>query len=282
MLMLAPPPRRVPVSLQIANIFNGFAQVGWAVFGFSMIFFWVFGMNGDYSFLTFHGARATARGTVTNVESTGASENERTVMANHYEYSVAGRTFRGTSYSTGWSANTGDSVTVEYMEANPLRSRIEGMRRALFGPGVAFVVIFPLIGLGLLIPATRSGLRRNRLLREGLLTTGTLSGRRDTNMRVNKQPVWELTFDFVTRDGRRAQAKARATDTYRLEDEAREPLLYDPENPERAYVLDEVPLRPRIEAGGELRGRLGSALRSLILPAMIVAGHGMFLLLKLT
>ena len=277
---IAAAPRPVPLSLQVVNFFNGFSQIGWLVFGFGMIFFWIFTLNADFSFATFRDF-ATADGKVTSVESTGASENDVNVKANHYEFSVAGRTYRGRSYSTGDEVAAGEDVTVEYDEGNPERSRIEGMRRAIFGPAVALVNIFPMIGLLLLIPATRSGLKRNRLLREGMLAQGKLVGKRPTNMTINDRTVMELTFEFTARDGRPYTAKARTTDTARLEDEATEPLLYDPTDPKRAYVLDEAPARPEFEPNGELRGRPVSAVFALIIPVFVVAIHALVLYIKL-
>jgi len=33
-MQFAPPPRHVPLSLRVVNMFNGAAQLGWGVFGF--------------------------------------------------------------------------------------------------------------------------------------------------------------------------------------------------------------------------------------------------------
>jgi len=134
-VMLAPPPRSVPLSLRLLNIFNGFGQIGWLVFGFGMIFGWAFVGNADFSLLTFRGPHAQSAGRVTSVVPTGASVNRRRVMAHRYEFSVAGSTLHGTSYSDGESKSTGDEVTIEYDADHPERSRIAGMRRAQFGAG---------------------------------------------------------------------------------------------------------------------------------------------------
>lgn len=279
-VMLAPPPRRVPLSLTIVNLFNVITQIGWFVFGFGMIFAWVFIGNADFSSITFRGTHPVARGKVTRISETGASIGHRPVIANHYEFSVAGTRYDGTSYSTGDAKSAGDEVKIEYDEGNPERSRIEGQRRAQFGPGLVFVGIFPLIGFLILAFATRSGLRRNQLLRDGLLASGTLIGRERTNVTVNNRPVWKLVFEFTGRDGQRHEASANVTDTDRLEDDAQEPLLYDPNNPEKAYMLDEVPARPQFEANGELRGR-GFPIGYLIVPGLVIAGNLFALALKM-
>ena len=274
----AAPPRSVPLSLRVVNLFNGAAQLGYVVFGFGMIFFWIFGTQADFSFATFH-VDGRTRGRVVRVEDTAASENKQRVHALHYEYSVAGRTLTGKSYATGSSASEGDEVSVEYDEGSPERSRIAGLRRAMFGPFAAIVVIFPLIGFLIVYFMTKTGLRRNHLLRDGILTTGTLINREPTNMTVNKRRVWELTFEFTDRNGQRREAKARATDTSRLEDDAREPLLYDPADPEKAYVLDEAPARPRLE-NGELVGSGMRAFAMLIIPALFVALNALMIYVK--
>jgi Protein of unknown function (DUF3592) len=279
---MSPAPRRVPLSLQIANFFNGIAQAGWFVFGFGMIFAWVFIGNADFSFVTFRGPHATTQGRVTQVEETGASENDVQVRRNHYEFSVAGMTHTGASYSTGASVATGESVTVEYDEDDPAQSRIEGLRRATFGPWLAFVGIFPLVGVGMFVPAILRGLKRNRLLREGLMAQGKLISKEPTNITINDRRLWELRYEFTARDGRRCEASARSTNTENLEDEATEPLLYDPGDPTRAFVLDEMPARPELEMNGELRGRPGRAIRALILPAIVLGAHGFVLYLKMT
>lgn len=275
------PPRRVPLSLTAVNVFGGFSQIGWFVFGFGMIFFWAFVGHADLSFITFRGAVEQTTGKVTSVEATGASENESTVIANHYEYSVAGKRLTGTSYTTGSPATAGEEVTVEYKPGSPERSRIAGMRRGQFGPFVFFVTIFPLIGFVIVYFCTKGGFRRARLLGNGVFTTGKLIDKEPTNMTVNDRRVYELTFEFTARDGRRCEAKARTSDPTRLEDESDEPLLYDPDNPSEAYLLDEAPGRPEINGVGELVGRPMAAMASLILPAIVIGAHAAYFYFKL-
>lgn len=280
-VLLAPPPRHVPLSLRAVNVFNGISQIGWFVFGFGMIFVWAFIGNADFSFLTFRGPHAQSVGRVTRVAQTGASENERPVVAHHYEFSVAGSRFSGTSYTTSGAKSEGETVEVEYDEKNPSRSRIAGMRRAQFGPVVSLVGIFAFIGLVMVWFATRSGFRRNHVLSHGVLVTGKLVAKERTNVTVNDRPVWKLTFEFTGRDGRKHEANAHSTDTSRLEDESEEPLLYDPDDPERAYVLDEAPARPEFDHTGDLKGRPMRGLLSLIIPGLVIAGNLLALALKM-
>jgi hypothetical protein len=263
------------------NLFNAMAQIGWAIFGFGMIFVWVFSANADFSFLNFRGPFEIAVGRVTGVETTGASENRQPVYRHHYDFSVAGRVFSGTSYATGREVPSGEVVTVEYEAGDPSRSRIEGMRRGQFGPAVLFVLIFPLAGLGILIPAMLMGRRRSYLLRHGVFTTGVLKSKSATNMTVNKRRVFALTFEFTGRDGRRHEAVTRSSLPQQLEDDSQEPLLYDPENPSKAFLLDEAPARPKLEMNGDLVGRPIAAAASLILPLLVSGANALVLIYKL-
>ena len=194
-------------------------------------------------------------------------------MANHYEYSVTDRLLSGVSYSSGETLDRGDKVTVEYIASDPTRSRIAGMRRAMFGAGVLFVVIFPLIGLLTAVFSMKFGASRNHFLRQGIFTTGVLKNKRATNVTVNKRTVYELTFEFTARDGSKQQARTSTSAPERLEDERQEPLLYDSEKPTDAYMLDSLPSRPQVDQLGELQGRGVAAVIALILPATVIAAN---------
>jgi hypothetical protein len=231
-------------------------------------------MRADLSFLTERGQPvAHARGLVTSVEETSYKESKRRVYVNYYRFAAAGRDFTGTSYSTGNSASAGESVDIEYNTADRSKSRISGMRRRPFSPTVAFLVIMPIAGIFVAAAAMRRGAMRASLLRDGFLATGKLESKQATSVRHNRRTVYLLTFSFTARDGRKHSVSARTADTARLEDESTEAVLYDAENPDRAFVVDELPSRPRVDEMGELQSRAGAAVASLILPAVVVAGN---------
>jgi hypothetical protein len=280
-LRFAPPPRPMPFSLSITNVLNLIVQIGFGVFGFASIFLWTFVANADFSFITFKGDLGRATGTVTRVVDTNASESRSRIRENHFQYSVAGERMEGVSYSTGRQVEPGDRVLVEFLERTPQRARISGQRTGMFSPAVMFVLLFPLVGLALIIFGLRWGSKRSRLLREGVFTTGVLKSKTATNTRVNNRRVYELIFEFTARDGRRCEAKARTSMTDRLQDEREEPLLYNPEKPEDAVMLDDGPGRPRFDETGMLVGRPVAALFSMILPALVIVANVLALMVKL-
>jgi hypothetical protein len=260
---------------------NPFAQIAWAVLGIGTIFFWVFAMNADLSFISLRGPLAETGGEVVRVERTAFSEgskgSSRPIYAHHYVYFVADRPLTGVSYGVGRRGEPGERVRVEYAEAAPARSRIAGMQRAPFGPWVLAVGIVALVGLVLVVVASAIGWRRMRLLQAGHLVMAKLVRKEATNTTVNRRVLYALTFEFTGRDGRRHETTARTSFPERLEDEKREPLLYDPARPSRAHLLDQAPSRPRFGPTGELLGASHLALR-LLVPALVVAFNGLLLL----
>ncbi|MGZ7032433.1 MAG: hypothetical protein ACXVIJ_10720, partial [Thermoanaerobaculia bacterium] len=87
-------------------------------------------IRADLSFLTFHGSSGKSAGRIVSVDiSNPSARAQNRIRASHYVFSVAGRQLDGVSYATGRPVSPGDTVTVEYLLRDPMRSRIEGMRR---------------------------------------------------------------------------------------------------------------------------------------------------------
>ena len=274
----SPPPRHVPLSLRVVNLFNGKTQIGLLIFGFGMLFFWTMFMRSDFSYINFRGDIARAAGRIKRVEETSAKESRRRVIAHHYEYSVAGTRYEGVSYQTGSAEDVGDRVRVEYLRDDPRKSRIAGMRRSLFSSTVQFILFIPLVGAVLVLSGTKTGLKRNHLLANGLPANGTLVDKSPTNVTENKKTVYALTFEFTARDGRRGTTVVRSSTPEVLEDQKQEPMLYDPADPSRSYLLDEVPARPQFDGTGQLVGDRRAAVRALILPVIVVLENALFVL----
>ncbi len=274
---LAPPPRTAGLELRLYTLFaEPFGQVGWVLVAFGSIFFWAFAMNADAtSWLVFRGDPPTALGTVTGVGDTRARENGQRVWTVAYSFRAGDGALRqGTSYVSGTAPKVGERVTVEFVEARPEVSRIQGMRRAMFGPGALFVSLFPGLGCLMVVFAFRSGRHKLRLLVEGKVASGKLVSREGTNVRVNRRPVVKLTYEFAADDGQRHRAVARTSLPEELTDEAREALLYLPDAPERAVLVDDLPKGVTADEMGELHlSRPALAVMALVLPLFTVLGN---------
>lgn len=272
--------RVVPWSTRLVVLFGGgVAAMGWFFFAFGMIFVWIFGVNGDFSsVLLFRGPLESAPALVTAALETNFSEGGRRrqsgtprkgarIYAYDYQFTQGGQNFQGTSYRTGQGAREGDRVTAEFPAGRPDRSRLRGMRRAPFGPVIAFVFVFPAVGLAFVLPSLWRGWRNIGLLTSGEITAGRLTRKEPTNAQVNKRPVYKLTFEFADANGITRETVVKTSLTEKLSDESAEKLFYDPRNPAKAALLDNLPGGQAIAERGELR-RCGSGavLRALLGP----------------
>jgi hypothetical protein len=278
---LVRPPRRLSPALMLQTVFGGvLQQMGWIFFGFGMVFVWAFAGQAEIAWSPRAGALGQTQAQVLGIVETGASINETQVYGTRYRYSVGGRDFENVSYATGHHLREGDTTTVEYSLAQPQMSRIEGMRSAVFGPLVLFVLIFPAIGLAFVIGAVPGRLRQLQLLRHGLPAFGRLVDKSPTNVRINNQPVYSLRFEFKAQDGRTGVAEARTHMPETLEDEEQEAVLYDPRDLTRAIVFDGATGRPGVAPDGNLHGHVGAALARLLLPILALGGHGYWVWLQ--
>ncbi|GAB4443538.1 MAG: hypothetical protein Kow0031_25790 [Anaerolineae bacterium] len=278
---LAMPPRSVPLAVRVQAIFGGASgQFGWLFFGFGMIFVWIFGLPTlIYSMPFWLGGVETAPGVVAAVQGTDSSENEVPVMANQYIFRVERleREYRGESYTTGSQYSVGDEVTIEYVADNPDISRIAGTRTGHFSTwALCFVGIFPLVGLAFIAVSLAQGFRGIRLLKNGKIAGGRLVDKSPTGTRINNLPVYQLTFEFIADDGMPYRATARSHLPASLQDEALEQLVYDPRNPSKAVLLDNLPGSPDIDETGQIYGPASpiALVLPLLLPVVVVLVHG--------
>lgn len=289
---LADPPRDVPRLAYWANLLGGFMnQFAWLWLGITGAVMWFFVPNADWSGLYhFRGDLATAEGVVLESRETNCSVNDVEVYAQTYRFTASdGAEYQNTSYATGLRLEEGATVTVEYVPGNPSISRIRGMRRGIFGvegwEGVLIggvFVVFPAIGIGMLVVGLRKGMKANRMLAGGKLAVGRLKSKRPTNTHFNDRTVWEFTFEFVAEDNRTYETKARTHKTQDLMDPAGEFLLYDTFNPSYAAMLDNMPGGVVVDDLGQLRTeRPGKAALSFAVPALVIAVHAVIAYLVL-
>lgn len=282
---LAPPPRPVPGVMRLQLLLGGFlSQFGWLFFGFGSIFFWIFVMQADLtSWLRFSGKLETAEARVSGCFRThfsvGGSKGRggTPVYGNPFRFSSGGTEYNDVSFATGRCLPDGAGVTAEFPAGNPALSRIQSMRRAPMEGWAAFVLLFPAVGLIFILTGARAGLRAGRLLAVGKLAQGKLVNKVATNTQINKRRVYLMTFEFTTENGMTAEASTKTHRTELLEDDERENLIYDPDNPENAVTLDTLPAAVTVNESGELRADgFFSLLLSLTLPVVTLAGHGAY------
>lgn len=273
---LVPPPRLVPLLVRMHVIFGGgISQVGWALLCVGSVVLRALVLNSDFpSWYYFSGELETAKGAIISSDATHVSEGGDGPKIVAYRYSFRtpdGQEHEGVSYAAGQQLKLGTPVAVEYPKDNPAVSRIKGHRRALF-PG--FLVVFgilPLVGLCLVYAGLRRGLIAARLLANGNLAPGTLKSKQPTNTRINNQTVYKFTFEFLADDGKTYQATARTHRVQRMDSEPRKRLLYDPLDPSRTVLFDNLPGSPGISELGDIQARSTTRpLLVLLLPILAI------------
>jgi hypothetical protein len=250
---LADPPRRVPWTVIASAIPGMIGRFGAIFFLFGMLFVVIF--SGDVRPLDeirLSSAKTTATAIVTEVHEINSEENDVSV----YEYRFTFRArneaeIKGTSYSTGQIYSKGERVPVTYLPDKPTVAQLQDTRHTEFPWWTVLLVgLFPFIGGVMLFAGTLSGWQQVRLLALGRLTYARWINVTPTNTTVNDQPVMKYTFEFQAEDGQTYQGNSKSLPKAQLGDETNEPVLYLPAHPDRAMLLDAVPLRYSLSADG--------------------------------
>ncbi|HLG03469.1 MAG TPA: DUF3592 domain-containing protein [Bacteroidia bacterium] len=236
-------PRTLPGKVKAAVLLaNPFLLSGVISLFVGIILFVVFVWDFDMAAFKFEGNEPIAQGIITKVQPTGSLENKRRIFSFHFRYATTGgKNFEGISYAPGTQGyNAGDMAPVEYLPEQPEKSRIRGMRMSAFGKWSLLVVLFPLIGIVQLIFAYLRGKKRIRLLQNGWLVFGKITGKERTNMKINNNRVYKFSFQFEA-NGATYTGITKTHKPGLLEDEAKERIIYDPNRPEKAMMVDALP-----------------------------------------
>jgi hypothetical protein len=252
-------PRIIEPTLAAQMLFGGAGtSIGWLLVAFGSIFGWIFAAHADLTGWRFReGAIATVAGVAEGCSGTGytiggsEASGGTPVYQNHYRYQVAGQDFGGWSYATG-DCLTGENVTIEYLPAQPGYSRIRGMRHELLGPWALLAALIPGIGLAIAIAGMRKGIRRIRLLRDGVPAAGLVTAKVATGAQVLGRAVYKITLDFTARDGSTHTTTVKTNEPERLEDEEQECILYLPSDPDYAIPLDALPGKLSLDHAGRI------------------------------
>jgi len=260
-------PRAVPRQLVWRLWFGtSLAKIGWFFAGVGMVFTFVFLPRSE---LLAPDYDRSGTATIIGVEATNSSENDEAIYRVDYTFTDDDGVARtGASYTKDSSVR-GDHP-VEYLADDPGKSRLVGMRSRPFGWWVVFVLLFPIVGLGMAIPQLVAGHRATRLLRFGVETHGTLLVKKATSVTVDNMSIMALTFEYQV-GGRPYRTTVKTLETSMLEDDAQEPMIYDPQDPSRATTLDHLPGSPKISADGEIASLPGYAFLLLVMPVVTTA-----------
>jgi hypothetical protein len=273
---MAPPPRRIGPALWLRVACGGkltqFAAL-WSGFALVMMFLWSIVTESPFS--PYDENRS---GVVDAIRDTGSTHHDHRLYAVDFHFADDhGIARHATSYTIDPPARPGSPVSVEVVRDEPWRARIDGMDvHKSSAPWYFGLLLLPFVGIGAYL--WRSRIREARLaldlLRDGLYTRGKVLAKKPTGLTYSdlggEYKEYEVEVEF--RDDRDSlhRAKVKTLHPELLEDDALEPIVYDPDQPSRATTLDHLPGRPVIEPDGSLVARSGFPYHLAILPAVCV------------
>jgi hypothetical protein len=264
-------PRRLSLYSKSTILFGGvIQQLGWVLLFFGLIFSVAFIPNSEISYIfTFDGEWVQTKAIIKEISQTSARENKIYLYAYTYDFSSKdGKLYKGTSYDyLNENYKTGKTVDVQYKSKNPNHSRIVGMRRAPFNSIVALVLLFPLVGIVMLVIGLLKGFKALNLVINGKFTKGRKISAEPTGVQINRRPEYKFVFSFEV-SGRTYEAICKTHETRKVEDEEKEIILYNEQHPEDAIVYDSVTNVPKINNQGNLEPASMRQLPTLLFPSI--------------
>lgn len=261
--------RNIPVVLSLSSVIGGTVQqIGWFFLCIGTILSVSFLKKADLSFKKYGDGTLIVEAVIAERENTRVRVNRTRVKKYTYTFSDSeGSVKEGVSYSRT-SYKPGRKIEIEY-DPESGWSRAKGMTSQPFGPEIMFVLLFPAIGFLLIFIPMIFAWKKIKLLKTGVLTTGEMCDKKPTNMRVNRQPIYKYTFKFTDSRGREHFHTEKTHCAGEVEDEHRERILYLPEFPEVACLVDVIGSKLDFDERGNFIGySSGKALVRLIIPVI--------------
>ena len=137
----------------------------------------------------------STQGRIISVDNTNMSINETEVMRYGFEFTATqGALVHGECFTTGRRWSAGSVVNVRYSPTEPALACPEGARLSQGSMGSAVVLIFPLVGGGIIFWVIHARRRMLWLLTNGTLGDFRVTGIEPTSVTINKQPQFKITL----------------------------------------------------------------------------------------
>jgi len=186
---------------------------------------------------------SAATAVITQIQPTQYSVNDNFLFEYYYEYSFDETRQNSGSFLEYEGVYQNDQeIQIEYLTASPDKSRFSGKDRRNFdqimllaGTGMC------IIGFFFLVPSIRKTRKERKILLAGTPARGKLIHAEPTNMSINEQTVFKLTFEYSTGRNKSQQFSTRSHMIRNLSEEHFETLVFDPGQPESAIIIDTLP-----------------------------------------
>ena len=183
-------------------LFNGLSFFGLIFFVIGSVLSAGFLDTRVFDSLYFIGNTSETTGQVIYITETNIEINDEDLYKIEYNYYVGKKLYSDKNYGTWFDLEEGDKVTVEYIKNKPNISKLEDLSRSKSGLAGLFVLIFPILGLIVLIVGFKKGLKHIHLLEHGQTTTGLVKKVRATNTYINNNRVFKVYIEYQDSHGR--------------------------------------------------------------------------------
>jgi hypothetical protein len=191
--------------------------------------------------------KAVTDGIITNSyytgikESIGEDEGYYFVNAYVYEYKVNKEDHKWVSYSRNSIKKVGEKVVVVYSVTSPQYSVIKGFRYRANGTSVLFLLVLPITSLLVLLLHVYKGLKYLKIINNGIITKGKLSKKKEI-YDGDIITYYKLIFTYYTNDKnrKRYQTTVKTSHTKPFQDEGKEVIIYNKNNPNQSFLLDDL------------------------------------------
>jgi len=179
--------------------------------------------------------------------------------------------FGGFNNQFGWIFTTVGFLGTAIFSRITFEEAMTGVERYLVA-GIPLIFLF--IGVYFLRQGINKGLHALYLLKNGELTFGKIIQKEATNTRINNRTVYAYTIEYEA-DSMTHQILERTHLAEKLEDDAEEPIVYDPRDTQYALALDNLPAALDVNRQGSFHfaGKMGilKTLFSIIIPLACIS-----------
>ena len=134
---------------------------------------------------------------VINIHETNSSTNDNRILEYEYRFLEYDETQTGFSYSYDSPISINDTVQIEFVKNDLNTSRIVGMTNAPYELYVGgFVLIFPLLGLGLIVSDLKKLFNYLMILNDFSFTKGELLTKEKTSTEINDSPLYKIKYKY--------------------------------------------------------------------------------------
>ncbi len=180
------------------------------------------------------------KGIITRVKTVSDEEGTTTYIHFYKFITDRGETIRNSSEHFKIIAEPGDTLSVQYNPDNPGKSRFTDFEEMDLSY-LYIVLLFPLVGIIIIVFGLIDVMKKVRIMRIGHTAYGTFEGKEATGVRINDRNVYAMFFKFTAPNGKEYKITTKTHQKKRLQDDEKELIIFDLQNPNKAFPVDVLP-----------------------------------------